>query len=256
MGCATIAAKFPVGNVTDTAGNTAYCRLYHIRAGLVAGDLVTHCPHAAPHGGTVCGGYPENYCQLITTACTTPTTIQYTNAAACAKIAPAFTVGTFATDQSTNSLACRTYHAKVALGDAATHCVHAGVTGGGACGTTCPAFCALIKYACVGSLSQYADDAACLTACGLWAPGTVGATTGNTLACRFYHIAAGLASGDNVTHCPHGSVGGGGVMYCGSAASSSAAASSANPATSTPATTGSSLGLVATFIVVFVAMLF
>jgi hypothetical protein len=34
---------------------------------------------------------------------------------------------------SGNSIACRTYHAGAAAGDPATHCPHAGPTGGGVC---------------------------------------------------------------------------------------------------------------------------
>lgn len=44
---------WPAGADTDTTGNTLGCRLYHV--GVAAGDPATHCGHAGPTGGSVCG---------------------------------------------------------------------------------------------------------------------------------------------------------------------------------------------------------
>jgi hypothetical protein len=47
------AAAWPAGDVGDMTGNTIACRIYH--AGVAAGDPDTHCGHAGPTGGSVCG---------------------------------------------------------------------------------------------------------------------------------------------------------------------------------------------------------
>jgi hypothetical protein len=74
------------------------------------------------------------YCGLITTNCT-GAHAQYADMADCmaectALAWPAGTPG----DTSGNTLACRIYHGVAAGSDAATHCAHAGATGGGVCG--------------------------------------------------------------------------------------------------------------------------
>lgn len=53
--CADDCAEYPVGSPSDTASNSAYCRIYHATvAGTSDSNAVTHCPHAAPDGGNVC----------------------------------------------------------------------------------------------------------------------------------------------------------------------------------------------------------
>ncbi|MBX7078726.1 MAG: hypothetical protein K1X88_06015 [Nannocystaceae bacterium] len=41
----------------------------------------------------------------------------------------------------------------------------------------------------------------CMGVCATWELGTEGDTSGNTLACRGYHLM--MALGDPETHCPH-----------------------------------------------------
>ncbi len=69
-------------------------------------------------------------------------------------------------------------------------------------------FCASYDPMCVAtSLSAaYGDCVAEVTA---MAVGTEGDTSGNTFACRSYHLQAALA--DAATHCPHAAADGGGV---------------------------------------------
>lgn len=64
-------------------------------------------------------------------------------------------------------------------------------------------FCADNVATCAGT---YTDAAACETICAGFADGD---TSGNTLACRVYHL--GAAASDAATHCPHTAEDGGGV---------------------------------------------
>lgn len=73
------------------------------------------------------------YCTAVTRACT-GANMQYMDMAACntACNAATYEVG-MAGATSGNSISCRTYHAGAAMTDPATHCPHAGPTGGGVC---------------------------------------------------------------------------------------------------------------------------
>jgi hypothetical protein len=113
---------------------------------------------------------------------------------------PHYPVGT-AGAQSGDSLACRQYHAGAAMADPNTHCVHAGPSGAGVCGTPCNGFCDLAVAECQ---TQYADQNTCATACAsmTMTPAFSSAVqSGNSLSCRIYHATA--ASTDPTTHCPH-----------------------------------------------------
>jgi hypothetical protein len=122
---------------------------------------------------------------------------------------PAGTAG----DVNGNTLACHQYHVDLATGGDAvakdTHCPHASPSGGGVCGTTCDAFCSAAVATCG---TEYADAAACSTACAGFAAGAAGATSGDSLACRQYHVGLATTSSANAdTHCPHAGPSGGGI---------------------------------------------
>lgn len=178
---------------------------------------------ASPDGRPVLTLDCPTYCSTITANCT-GTNVQYGDAAHCTGTCAAFTPGAAATETSGNTLGCRIYHAQNAMvsGDAATHCPHAGPTGGkvdsaGVCGDPCTDFCALEAKICgtnaapvTGITNRYADTAACMSACTgfdktvQYSP-TVAA--GNTFACRVYHLtnAASLSAMPAManTHCGH-----------------------------------------------------
>ncbi len=80
-------------------------------------------------------------------------------------------------------------------------------TGGNA--ATCADFCADYLTNCSANTPEWTVAADCETDCAAWAQGTPGATSGDTLECRFYHVTA--AAGDPATHCPHAGSDGGGV---------------------------------------------
>jgi hypothetical protein len=121
-----------------------------------------------------------------------------------------FNAGTI-DDQAGATLGCRLYHGGAPAAAApATHCGHAGPLGEGVCGDDCANFCAIATAVCGSQpTAPYADNAACLTACAGFAdttavPYNTAATSGDSLACRMYHLS--VASSDAAsatTHCPH-----------------------------------------------------
>lgn len=142
------------------------------------------------------------YCDSVETACAAPRD-QWSNEATCLGACAAWPVGT-AADMSGNTLGCRTYHAGAAGGDPATHCVHAGPGGAGACGSNCEGFCTLALDACTGADSQFASMAECMTACAGFdqtEPYDTTDTGGDSFACRLYHLTAAVENPG--THCDH-----------------------------------------------------
>ncbi|HRI64880.1 MAG TPA: hypothetical protein PK156_11580 [Polyangium sp.] len=149
----------------------------------------------------------EMYCAAIMTNCT-GANAQYPSMDSCLSAAEAFPAG-MAADTTGDSLACRAYHSTAAGQDAATHCVHAGPSGGGDmfCGVTCEGFCDIAMAECP---TQWPgpDKAACMTACGMIMSNNMkyntSFTSGNTIECRLYHLSVAAQSAtDATTHCPH-----------------------------------------------------
>ena len=151
------------------------------------------------------------YCTTIMAGCTA-TNAQYGTMEACMGSCAGFPVGT-AADTMGNTLGCRSYHATVAAmaGMADTHCPHAGPLGAAAgmatCGMNCEGFCAVALAACTGANEQYADAAECMTECAGFMNTTAynaTVTSGDSLACRMYHLSVASTGGMNATtHCPH-----------------------------------------------------
>jgi hypothetical protein len=128
--CMASCSHFTVGMAADTSGNTLGCRVYH--AGNAMTDPTTHCVHAGPGGGGVCGTPCEGFCSLVTAECPT----QYPSASTCATECAAYAQDPAysASQTSGDTLACRLYHATAASTDPTTHCPHtAMVTTGGPC---------------------------------------------------------------------------------------------------------------------------
>jgi len=117
----TTAAGWPAGVTGAQSGDTIACRLYH--AGAAAADPVTHCPHAGPTGGAVCGSFCENYCDLMARNCT-GSNVVYDPATCMTKCMTIPTNG-HANDMSGNTIQCRIYHLSAAHADPVTHCPHA-----------------------------------------------------------------------------------------------------------------------------------
>lgn len=118
-------AGWPAGTTGATSGNTIACRLYH--AGAAAADPATHCPHAGPTGGDICGTYCENYCQLMARNCTGANTVY--DATTCMTKCMTIPTNGQPNDQTGNTVQCRIWHLGEAALDPATHCPHAKTVG-------------------------------------------------------------------------------------------------------------------------------
>jgi hypothetical protein len=128
---------------------------------------------------------------------------QYFSLAACLETCEKLPKGT-ASDAGGNSVGCRTYHAGAAVSGPVVHCPHAGPAGAGVCGGNCESFCSIALGTCTGSNQIYASLAACTSACAAFPttpPYNTSVTTGDSFACRMYHLTA--ATLDPVVHCPH-----------------------------------------------------
>jgi len=140
--CMQFCNSLPDGNITDVAGNTKDCRIYHsLVAGISSSLAVTHCPHASHSGADTCGSYCEVYCQLALQHCT-GANVLFPNSGACmTACTPLKTTGKPG-DVDGDSIQCRIYHlgAASAGGAAAdTHCGHAAPTSkDNVCGALAP----------------------------------------------------------------------------------------------------------------------
>src|SRR5262245_12876101 len=65
--CVASCAHFPVGMVADMGGDTLGGRTYHANAAKT--DPGTHCVHAGPGGGGVCGMPCMGFCDLVVAEC-------------------------------------------------------------------------------------------------------------------------------------------------------------------------------------------
>ena len=108
---------------------------------------------------------------------------------------------------SGNSQACRDYHLGAAImsSDAPLHCPHA--SGEAVCvdeePTAADMFCMQYMATCSMYDSFNGDMAMCVMAYNSAPMGSTGATSGNSQACRDYHL--GAAMSDAMLHCPHAS---------------------------------------------------
>lgn len=206
---------------------TTTTRTLAILGGMLALGLGCDNPPADADAGTDAGGGGggfatcESYCDTVTTNCT-GTNAQYADRAECITLCTAagWATGDEVTETgplSGNTLGCRAYHGGApAADDPATHCVHAGPTGGDTCGTYCEAYCSLALGGCMGANELYANGEECATACAaLDDSGTVGDTSGDTVQCRLYHLGVAISTSMTDLHCPHAAPDGGGVCVGG-----------------------------------------
>jgi hypothetical protein len=174
------------------------------------------------------------YCGAIATACPAGANQQYNPTLMnCMATCSLFPVGTQA-DTSGNTLGCRNYHVQnITVRNMATdvHCPHAGPGGAAVnatapvCGDVCANFCKLEVATCgtkdapkagltIGgncggadpSACVYQNEADCVAKCGAFTktPAYSSATTsGNTFACRLYHITNAAVTGAAALHCQH-----------------------------------------------------
>ncbi len=164
---------------------------------------------SAGQGGSAGSTACDAYCDSVQTNCA-GANAQFPSKAACVK-ACAFIPEGAPSDQSGNSLACRTYHAGAAATDATQHCPHAGPSGAGVCGTPCEGYCNLMIGVCTTEFTDYSE---CTTKCDAFTGKdatdyNTSFVSGDSLNCRIYHatVAASDPSGGTDTlHCPHAGV--------------------------------------------------
>lgn len=196
--CLVLSAAFGLTGCPGGGGDTD-------SDGTTAGSTTANPTTTDGSGGSSGGGAAldcNTYCDAITANCTAANA-QYSSKESCMGACAAFPVGA-AADTSGNTLGCRTYHSGAAAMDAATHCVHAGPGGAGACGSNCEGFCAIAVATCP---TEHPDEATCMTTCMGFAdtePFDAGDVAGDTLACRLYHLSvAATDAASAMTHCAH-----------------------------------------------------
>ena len=127
--CENFCAQWEDGTPGDMQGNTRECRSYHTTA--AESDAATHCPHAGPYGGAVCGtNQCEEFCGQHELLCAgTGNTYASTNDCLVDCGGLADNADPFQPDvDGSDTFACRGYHLTVAAEDTANleaHCGHA-----------------------------------------------------------------------------------------------------------------------------------
>jgi hypothetical protein len=215
--------------------DTIQCRLAHLTAAAEAKQMndeterKIHCGlppnwgHAAirpPLNGTdpFCDVVPftrqcKDFCKLTISTCGTSFPV-YDDEAQCEALCAGYDVGDSSGDSSNDTLACRRWHAYVALtlGPAREHCSHAGPIGDGHCGgdgDKCVPFCNLYKRTCGdqfksdynGNLDNCKADCQKLKGSSPTADDTAGYNLlnqeeieANTLQCRTHQVALAAAA--------------------------------------------------------------
>jgi hypothetical protein len=115
--CMSSCQYFSVGATTDTTGNTLGCRVSHVELAQAARS--THCVHAGPSGGGVCGQPCEGFCAIAVAACPGVHTVGQCPTD-CTQIpaTPPYSTAI----QSGDSVSCRLYYATAAAADPTTYC--------------------------------------------------------------------------------------------------------------------------------------
>ena len=197
MACVMAFTATPEGDQSDTFGFTQGCRVYHLGAAVTGPAL--HCPHAGSEAVCV-SDESAAFCDDYTDACLDHDAFDGDIASCIAQyeMVPMGTTGA----TTGNSRACRAYHINLALTDPATHCEHS--AGLSVCvdgNAQAQAFCAQYMNTCSMYDSFSGDMAMCVMSYDNTPMGSAGATSGNSQACRDYHL--GAAMSDAGLHCPH-----------------------------------------------------
>lgn len=124
--CESVCVGMAPGTPDDQLGNTVGCRTFH--AINAAEDPDTHCVHAGPAGGGVCGGNCESFCSLALQLCTGDAA-QWADVESCLADCEQFPDDVpFSEGQTTgDTFACRLAHLSLAGLQPAPHCSHIGL---------------------------------------------------------------------------------------------------------------------------------
>jgi hypothetical protein len=139
--CMASCLAFPVGDATDTSGDTLGCRLSFARtAGKSAAMAAVHCPHAGPGGHGSCGDDCGGYCDIAMMYCTEANQAKlYGTRAECLadcgmRMAELpLNAGDGQRTDMGNEVACLLYHAQMGSVAPLGHCLGDLAIQGGAC---------------------------------------------------------------------------------------------------------------------------
>jgi hypothetical protein len=156
-------------------------------------------------GAATCAGY----CTDIMGTCT-GSVAQFPTMESCLGACAAYPQGAVGATTG-NSLECRNNFLHDTGLTTAMRCPSSGPTGAnGSCGVgDCEAFCTIAQTACTGANQQFNNVTQCTNACGGYAMNMVqdyndNTMSGNSFACRMYHLSVAASSSANATtHCPH-----------------------------------------------------
>ncbi len=148
----------------------------------------------------------DDYCSVIQESCTGENQ-QYTSELACKQLCEFMDAGEEGIGAG-NTVACRVTWAlevpETPMEMRPAVCRQAGPGGDGVCGGNCESLCALTREICVDDSQQWASDTECITECNALdtdPPYSTGVESGNSVACRLYHL--NLATSNPLTHCGH-----------------------------------------------------
>ncbi|MCB9729433.1 MAG: hypothetical protein H6744_01720 [Deltaproteobacteria bacterium] len=203
--CRAACANFPTDGALDAEdGDSVQCRINNLALALAEPGLdATYCPRGSSGGGDTCAELADcaTYCADITQACTAGNQ-QYADENTCNQYCTLYgklPLGTKGSQQSENTVACRTYHASLAAkSDPGTHCKHAGPTGDRTCGSLCENYCHLAMTNCSGQYALYPDLDACMDACNGFPTGGANlAQEGDSVQCRIFYAGRAGIEGDS-----------------------------------------------------------
>jgi len=226
--CRRVCALFKPGTASKPQGNTQACRAAQADVAYSFKDDFsenrTNCAAAGPGGGDKCTQHPdlpdcEGYCTIYMQACTSQTMMWgFDNFEQCTARCAAFPFnGSYAISQakSGDTLACRLYHATLALEDPDNNCTSAGLRPSGACAgsgePSCDDYCRVNDVACQGQYKVYESIRQCKAVCEATVKGSRADSGGqDTVGCRSYHSYFALM-GQPSPHCSHSGPVGDGV---------------------------------------------
>jgi hypothetical protein len=182
--CLATCRRWPTGsyNRADTSSDNRDCHLYHALAAAL--DPGTHCKHAGPTGGGVCGGRCEVYCREMQDVCGALS--PFTDTAQCMTECSYFPSddSVYPTETNHDHLQCRMFHVAFAAEGPSfslpktRHCPHASPFSGPgnraddsmvACADECEYYCDVITANCLGETGApawvTADKSTCVTWC-------------------------------------------------------------------------------------------
>jgi hypothetical protein len=218
----------------DHEGDTIQCRLVHLTLASTDKSLAdVHCVHAYINPQPVDQIVPfcstlektneprcQDYCAVVMASCVDTADEKhkvYETNSECMGACEAMEPGDLSIYNTSNTVACRKYHAynAVVLSSPTVHCPHAGPGGAGVCGDDCDSLCTLVEQGCPDQWqSQYMSKAkTCHDECDKARKGdpqynggtsysVAAAKRGDAFSCRLYHAAQAESQGsDNKDAC-------------------------------------------------------